>query len=102
MRVVREIIPVKRWVDVDHHRSHALLGLYDSPFQAPLVFSFDGGGNDGYFKMCVWWSVRPHYSHPHHSHSPPPLSSNHDIVVLLAVSTTAPSPPSPPLSCLAP
>ena len=51
MRVIREEFPVKRWVEVDHHRSHAMLGLYDSPFSAPLVFSFDGGGNDGYFKM---------------------------------------------------
>ena len=36
------------WHDVDHQPSHALLGLYDSPFTHPLVLTFDGGGNDGY------------------------------------------------------
>mmetsp|Transcript_31918 Transcript_31918/g.109760 ORF Transcript_31918/g.109760 Transcript_31918/m.109760 type:complete len:719 (-) Transcript_31918:70-2226(-) len=39
------------FVFVDHHRSHALLGLYDSPFQNPVVMSFDGGGNDGVWQV---------------------------------------------------
>ena len=38
---------VVQWVEVDHHRSHATLALHDSPFQRPLVVSYDGGGNDG-------------------------------------------------------
>lgn len=36
-----------RWVFVDHHVSHAVAGFHDSPFDSALVFSYDGGGNDG-------------------------------------------------------
>ena len=35
------------WYEVDHHISHGMLGLFDSPFAHPLVVSYDGGGNDG-------------------------------------------------------
>eukprot|EP00615_Pteridomonas_danica_P000925 CAMPEP_0114338098 /NCGR_PEP_ID=MMETSP0101-20121206/6816_1 /TAXON_ID=38822 ORGANISM="Pteridomonas danica, Strain PT" /NCGR_SAMPLE_ID=MMETSP0101 /ASSEMBLY_ACC=CAM_ASM_000211 /LENGTH=549 /DNA_ID=CAMNT_0001470579 /DNA_START=912 /DNA_END=2558 /DNA_ORIENTATION=- len=39
-------------VIVDHHESHAALGLYDAHRELglvrPLIFSYDGGGNDGY------------------------------------------------------
>lgn len=48
-RVVRQTFPARQWIEVDHHRSHALLALFDSPFANPLVLSFDGGGNDGFF-----------------------------------------------------
>lgn len=48
-RVVRQTFVVRQWIEVDHHRSHALLALYDSPFSRPLILSFDGGGNDGFF-----------------------------------------------------
>lgn len=40
------------WVEVDHHRSHAALGLWDAHrelgIRRPLVLSYDGGGNDGF------------------------------------------------------
>jgi len=39
-------------VIVDHHESHAALGLYDAYHELgikhPLIYSYDGGGNDGY------------------------------------------------------
>lgn len=40
------------WVEVDHHRSHAALGLWDAHrelgIRRPLVLSYDGGGSDGF------------------------------------------------------
>ena len=46
-RCVRDFFEGVPFVFVDHHRSHAVLGVYDSPFERPIVMSFDGGGNDG-------------------------------------------------------
>ena len=40
-----------RWITVDHHLAHAALGFYDSPFNKSLIFSYDGGGNDGTFNV---------------------------------------------------
>lgn len=40
-----------RWMQVDHHSSHAALGFWDGVrelnIQRPLILSYDGGGNDG-------------------------------------------------------
>ena len=45
------LFPAKAWAQVDHHTSHAALGLYDAHavvgFRRPLILSYDGGGNDG-------------------------------------------------------
>jgi len=42
---------VREWHYVEHHKAHAALGFYDSPFQSAAVFSIDGGGNDGCFRV---------------------------------------------------
>lgn len=34
-----------------HHESHAANSFYQSPFQSAIAFSFDGGGNDGFFNV---------------------------------------------------
>jgi carbamoyltransferase len=38
-----------------HHKSHVAGAFYQSPYQEALAFSFDGGGNDGFFNIyhCV-------------------------------------------------
>ena len=36
-----------------HHVAHACNSLYQSPFAAALIVSFDGGGPDGYFNVYV-------------------------------------------------
>jgi carbamoyltransferase len=38
---------------VDHHAAHAAAAFYQSPFDECLVFSYDGGGNDGTFRTFV-------------------------------------------------
>lgn len=44
-------IPAKKYSVTLHHESHAYGTFYQSPFEEALVISFDGGGNDGYFKI---------------------------------------------------
>lgn len=44
-------IPAKKYSTNLHHRSHAAGCFYQSPYQESLVFSFDGGGNDGKFNI---------------------------------------------------
>lgn len=44
-------IPAKKYVYSLHHESHAAGCFYQSPFKEALVFSFDGGGNDGKFNV---------------------------------------------------
>ncbi len=36
---------------VDHHLAHAATAFYQSPFKRSLIISYDGGGNDGTFRM---------------------------------------------------
>ncbi len=36
---------------VDHHAAHAAGAFYTSPFEESLVVSYDGGGNDGTFRL---------------------------------------------------
>lgn len=50
-RVLQELVRASEWRTVDHHVAHALNGLHDSPFARPLVVSYDGGGNDGTFRV---------------------------------------------------
>ena len=40
-----------------HHRAHASGTFYQSPFKEALIFSFDGGGSDGFFN--VYTATRP-------------------------------------------
>ena len=53
---IREFQPVKaavrfglQWLWLRHHKAHAILGLYDSPFKRPVIISYDGFGEDGTF-----------------------------------------------------
>eukprot|EP00501_MAST-03F_sp_TOSAG23-6_P001919 GSMAST32.ASY1.ANO1.1999.1 assembled CDS len=39
--------PVKRWVVAPHHRGHAALAFWDSPFSTAIVLAFDGLGVNG-------------------------------------------------------
>ena len=41
------------WRFANHHRSHALLGFYASPFRSAIIMSYDAGGNDGVFNFYV-------------------------------------------------
>jgi carbamoyltransferase len=36
-----------------HHQSHAAGTFYQSPYQEALIFSFDGGGDDGKFNVYI-------------------------------------------------
>ena len=44
-------IPAKSYVRGLHHEAHAAGCFYQSPYQEALIFSFDGGGNDGMFNV---------------------------------------------------
>ena len=46
-----QVYTVKQWRWVHHHEEHALMGFFSSPFQRALVLSYDGGGDDGYYKV---------------------------------------------------
>ena len=50
---LHEMIPHKQMVLVDHHVAHAAGCFYQSPYQEALIFSFDGGGNDGKFNIYL-------------------------------------------------
>lgn len=38
---------------IDHHLAHAAAAFYQSPFERSLIISYDGGGNDGTFRIFV-------------------------------------------------
>jgi carbamoyltransferase len=48
-------IPAKNFIHCLHHEGHAAGCFYQSPHYEMLVFSFDGGGNDGKFNIyhCI-------------------------------------------------
>ena len=48
---MEQFIPAKNYIHGLHHRSHAAGCFYQSPYQEALIFSFDGGGNDGKFNI---------------------------------------------------
>jgi carbamoyltransferase len=48
---LEEKIPAKNYIHGHHHRSHAAGTFYQSPYEEAVVFSFDGGGNDGKFNV---------------------------------------------------
>jgi carbamoyltransferase len=45
--------PAKHYIECKHHESHAAGTFYQSPFEKALIVSFDGGGNDGFFKIYL-------------------------------------------------
>jgi len=48
---LNKIIKARNYVYTKHHYSHAGGAFYQSPYEEALVFSFDGGGNDGTFSV---------------------------------------------------
>jgi carbamoyltransferase len=46
-----ELIPAKNYINSLHHLSHAACGFYQTDYENALIFSFDGGGNDGFFNV---------------------------------------------------
>jgi carbamoyltransferase len=42
---------VKQTMGCDHHTAHAAAAFYQSPYKEALVFTFDGGGDNGYFNV---------------------------------------------------
>jgi predicted NodU family carbamoyl transferase len=72
---LQKAIPAKNYIESKHHLSHAAGSFYQSSYDEALIFSFDGGGNDG--KFCVYTCKRgespklleavinPKYNNPH-------------------------------------
>jgi carbamoyltransferase len=52
---LEKYIPAKNFIHCLHHEAHAAGCFYQSPHPEMLVFSFDGGGNDGKYNIyhCV-------------------------------------------------
>ena len=48
---LEKVIPAKKYIYGLHHQSHAAGAFYQSPYEEALAFSFDGGGNDGFFNV---------------------------------------------------
>ncbi len=53
---LEQYINADKYFHGNHHLSHAAGCFYQSPYQEAIVFSFDGGGNDG--KFNVYHAVR--------------------------------------------
>ena len=48
----REVFNVEKVITIaSHHQTHAASTLYKSPFDQALIFSYDGGGDDGHFNI---------------------------------------------------
>ena len=45
------LINAKNYIHGDHHESHAAGVFYQSPYKESIIFSFDGGGDDGEFNI---------------------------------------------------
>lgn len=48
---LHKFIPAKNFIYPNHHSSHANGAFYQSDFKKALIFSFDGGGDDGKFNV---------------------------------------------------
>jgi len=44
-------VEAEEYKECEHHRSHAGGSFYQSDFKDALIFSYDGGGNDGFFHV---------------------------------------------------
>ena len=51
LHILHHDIPAKNYILSQHHESHAAGTFYQSPYKEALVFSFDGGGDDGKFNI---------------------------------------------------
>lgn len=70
-----KIIKAKNYIHGTHHESHAYGCFYQSPFDEALIFSFDGGGDDGKFNIYLGKKdepiklletvLNPIHNHPH-------------------------------------
>jgi len=49
--LLEENIPAKEYKYSNHHQSHAAGAFYQSSYKKALIFSLDGGGNDGKFNI---------------------------------------------------
>lgn len=45
--------PAENYIESHHHESHAAGAFYQSPYKKALIFSFDGGGDDGKFNIYL-------------------------------------------------
>lgn len=50
---LEKFIPAKKYTQGLHHQAHASGCFYQSPYDKMLIFSFDGGGNDGKFNIYL-------------------------------------------------
>lgn len=46
-----KFIPAYNYYEMNHHEAHAAGSFYQSSFDRAICISFDGGGNDGFFKI---------------------------------------------------
>ena len=51
--LAREFIDAEIFEGSHHHQSHAAGCFYQSPFDDAIIFSFDGGGDDGKFNIYL-------------------------------------------------
>ena len=49
--MVKEVYSADEYIQTSHHRNHSCSSLYQSTHEEALVLSFDGGGNDGWFRL---------------------------------------------------
>ena len=50
----RDIFNVEKVITIaSHHQTHAASTLHKSPFNQALIFSYDGGGDDGHFNIYL-------------------------------------------------
>jgi len=50
---LEKYLPAKNYIHCLHHEGHAAGCFYQSSYNEMLVFSFDGGGNDGKFNIYI-------------------------------------------------
>lgn len=50
---LKKYIKAKNYVQAYHHKAHAASVFYQSDFKEALTICFDGGGNDGFFKVYL-------------------------------------------------
>jgi carbamoyltransferase len=48
-----KIFPGNNYEHLLHHHTHAYSGLYQSPYNRALIFSFDGGSDEGFFNVYI-------------------------------------------------
>lgn len=48
---LHKLIPADEYRYIPHHTAHCANGLYQSPYKEAIVISFDGGSEEGFFKI---------------------------------------------------